>query len=43
MSGGGIENIAAVDLYANGASSVYYDNLSLTPLLIPVFLPMIIR
>lgn len=29
VSGGGIANIAAVDLYANGASAVYYDNISL--------------
>lgn len=33
VSGGGALNIAAVDLFANGASSVYYDNMSL---LIPV-------
>ncbi len=30
MSGGGSLNIAAVDLYANSASPVYYDDLSLT-------------
>lgn len=29
MSGGGVLNIAAVDLYANSATSVYYDDLSL--------------
>jgi hypothetical protein len=29
-SGGGVLNIAAVDLYANGASPVYYDDMSLT-------------
>jgi subtilisin-like proprotein convertase family protein len=29
VSGGGILAIGAVDLYANGASSVYYDDLSL--------------
>jgi hypothetical protein len=29
MTGGGILNIGAVDLYANGASTVYYDDLSL--------------
>jgi hypothetical protein len=29
VSGGGILNIAAVDLFANGASPVYYDDLSL--------------
>ena len=29
MSGGGITTIGAVDLFANGATSVYYDDLSL--------------
>ncbi len=29
LSGGGILNIGAVDLFANGASSVFYDDLSL--------------
>ena len=29
VSGGGAVNIGAVDLYANGATSVYYDNMSL--------------
>ncbi|MDX1435438.1 MAG: S8 family serine peptidase [Anaerolineales bacterium] len=29
VSGGGITEIGAVDLFANGASSVYYDDLSL--------------
>jgi hypothetical protein len=29
VSGGGITSIGAVDLFANGASSVYYDDLSL--------------
>ncbi len=29
-SGGGILNIGAVDLYANGADPVYYDDISLT-------------
>ncbi len=29
MSGGGITSIGAVDLFANGASPVYYDDLSL--------------
>lgn len=43
VSGGGISNLAAVDLFANGASSVYYDNLSLTPKLVPLFLPLIVR
>jgi uncharacterized repeat protein (TIGR01451 family) len=31
MSGGGVLNIAAVDLFANGASPVYYDTISLAP------------
>lgn len=43
VSESGISNIAAIDLFANGASSIYYDNLSLTPPPIPVFLPMIVR
>jgi hypothetical protein len=30
LSGGGILNIACVDLYANNASPVYYDDMSLT-------------
>jgi len=37
MSGGGSLNIAAVDLYANNASSVYYDDCSLvTEVPVPV-------
>lgn len=31
VSGGGLLQFGAVDLFANGASSVYYDNLSLLP------------
>jgi hypothetical protein len=31
VSGGGVLNIAAVDLFANNATSVYYDDISLTP------------
>ncbi len=31
--GGGVLDIAAVDLYANGSSSVYYDDLVLEPIL----------
>jgi len=31
VSGGGALNIGAVDLFANGATSVYYDDLSLVP------------
>jgi hypothetical protein len=36
VSGGGILNIGAVDLFANGASSVYYDDLSLASTLYSV-------
>lgn len=31
VSGSGVTEIAALDLFANGASPVYYDNLSLVP------------
>ena len=31
ISGGGALNIGAVDLFANGATSVYYDDISLCP------------
>lgn len=31
LSGGGALNIAAVDLFANGASSIYYDDMALIP------------
>jgi hypothetical protein len=31
VTGGGVLDIGAVDLYANGASPVYYDDLSLAP------------
>lgn len=31
VSGGGVPNIAAIDLFANGATSVFYDNVSLCP------------
>jgi hypothetical protein len=31
VSGGGALNIGAVDLYGNGASPIYYDNMSLVP------------
>lgn len=31
-TGGGVLNLAAVDLYGNGASAVYYDDVSLTPI-----------
>ena len=43
VSGGGINNIAAVDLFANGATPVYYDDISLTPPPITVYLPVIVR
>ncbi len=44
VSGGGVLNIAAIDLFANGATSVYYDNVSLCPAsgcLVPVELKSI--
>jgi len=31
VSGGGILDIGAVDLFANGASTIYYDDISLVP------------
>ncbi|UCD74168.1 MAG: hypothetical protein JSV91_10295, partial [Phycisphaerales bacterium] len=31
VSGGGALNLGAIDLYANGATSVYYDDFSLAP------------
>lgn len=40
VSGGGILNIGAVDLFANGASTVYYDDLALLPLDTPCFDPV---
>jgi hypothetical protein len=43
VSGGGINNIAALDLFANGASSIYYDNISLTPPPKLLYLPLITR
>jgi hypothetical protein len=36
LSGGGALNIDAVDLYANGATAVYYDDMSLRPCVPPV-------
>jgi subtilisin-like proprotein convertase family protein len=36
VSGGGAVNIATVDLYANNASSVFYDDISLAPPTPPV-------
>ena len=35
VSGGGVSNIAAIDLYANNSSSVYYDNISLSSSAVP--------
>lgn len=43
VSGGGILNIGAVDLFANGASPVYYDDLSLTGPIYRAFLPIIVN
>lgn len=31
VSGGGIANIGAIDLFANGATTVYYDDISIVP------------
>ena len=35
VSGGGVLNIAAIDLYADGSTSVYYDNISLSSSAVP--------
>ena len=43
VSGGGITNIAAVDLFANGATAIYYDDLSLSPKLYQLYLPLIMK
>ncbi len=43
VSGGGIINIAAVDLFANGASPVYYDDISLVPKPVLIYLPVIMK
>lgn len=43
VSGSGIDNIAAVDLFANGATPIYYDDLSLAPKLSLLYLPLIVR
>jgi len=43
VSGSVISNLAAINLFANGSSSVYYDNLSLTPLPHTLYLPLILR
>jgi len=43
VSGGGITNIAAVDLFANGASPVYYDDFSLLPKPTLLYLPLILK
>ena len=43
VSGSVISNFATVDLFANAASAIYYDDLSLAPRPIPIFLPLIVR
>ena len=43
VSSSGISNIAAVDLFANNASPIFYDDNSLTPPPIPYYLPIILR
>lgn len=43
VSGGGITNIAAVDLFANSATAIYYDDLSLLPKVNQLYLPLIVR
>ena len=43
VTGGGITSIAAVDLFANGASPIYYDDFSLMPEPMLVYLPLILK
>jgi len=44
VSGSVISNLAAVDLYANSVSAIYYDNFSLAPTKpSPLYLPLILR
>ena len=43
VSGAGISNLAAVDLFANGATPIYYDDFSLTPPLSLLYLPLILK
>jgi hypothetical protein len=43
VSGGGIYNLAAVDLFANGATPIYYDDISLAPPPSLLYLPLILR
>lgn len=43
VSGLGISNLAAVDLFANNASSIYYDDLSLLAPPILLYLPLIMK
>ena len=44
VSGSVISNFATVDLYANGVSAIYYDDLSLAPTKpSPLYLPLIVR
>ncbi len=43
VSGSGIANLAAVDLFANDASSIFYDDLLLTPKPHHLYVPLIMR
>lgn len=43
VSESGIANLAAVDLFANGASSIFYDDLYLTPKPCLIYVPLILR
>jgi len=43
VSGGGINNLAAVDLFANSATPIYYDDISLAPPPSLLYLPLIVR
>ncbi|MEN6530866.1 MAG: hypothetical protein ABFD05_05530 [Anaerolineaceae bacterium] len=44
VSGSVINNLAAVDLYANSISAIYYDDLSLAPTKpSPLYVPIIVR
>jgi hypothetical protein len=45
VTGGGITAIGAVELFANGASSVYYDDMSLIPggCTFASFIPLVVR
>lgn len=44
VSGSGISNFATVDLFANAASAIYYDDLFLAPTKpSPLYVPIIVR